>query len=363
MGTDEENARRLRARELAAQAARAGDETGWFETLYAEAEAGRTVVPWADGEPNPHLVEWAGRGPADGTGRRALVVGCGLGYDAEYLAGLGYTVTAFDIAPTATERAVRENPGTKVTYVTADLLALPASWAAAFDLVFEAYTVQPLYGPVRARALAALSVPVAPGGTLLVIARATNDPDPDRDPATMPWPLTRAELNLAGGPLRLAAAEQFLDQEDPPKLRWRAEFRRDATKTTAPKITPFLMFEGNAEEAMTFYVSLFRDAEVVSITRYGADGPGREGSVQRATFALAGTRFMCIDSPAPHDFTFTPAVSLYVQCENQAEIDRLFAALAERGTELMPLGDYGFSSRFGWVNDRFGVSWQLDLPE
>lgn len=128
------------------------------------------------------------------------------------------------------------------------------------------------------------------------------------------------------------------------------------------KITTFLMFEGNAEEAMTFYLSLFDDAEIISITRYGADGPGADGSVQHASFSLAGKRFMCIDSPAKHEFTFTPSISLFVQCEDEAEIDRLYAALAEQGTELMPLGDYGFSPKFGWVNDRFGVSWQLNLP-
>jgi predicted 3-demethylubiquinone-9 3-methyltransferase (glyoxalase superfamily) len=131
---------------------------------------------------------------------------------------------------------------------------------------------------------------------------------------------------------------------------------------TPQKITTFLMFEGNAEEAMTFYLSLFDDAEVISISRYGADGPGTEGSVQQATFTLAGQPFMCIDSPVKHGFTFTPAMSLFVQCADEAELDRRYAALAEQGTELMPLGDYGFSARFGWVNDRFGVSWQLNLP-
>jgi SAM-dependent methyltransferase len=229
VGIDEENARRLRARELAAQAAGAGDATGWFEQLYAEAETGGAVVPWADGDANPHLTEWASASEQRlaGAGKRALVVGCGLGYDAEFLAGLGYAVTAFDVAPTAIERAVRENPGSLVAYVTADLLALPRDWAGAFDLVVEAYTVQPLFGVVRERALAALYGPVAPGGTLLVIARATNEPAPERDPAMMPWALTRRELDQAGGPLRLVAVEQFLDEEDPPKLRWRAEFRRD----------------------------------------------------------------------------------------------------------------------------------------
>jgi 2-polyprenyl-3-methyl-5-hydroxy-6-metoxy-1,4-benzoquinol methylase len=229
VGIDEENAVRRRARELAARAAGTGDETGWFERLYAEAETGRAVVPWADGDANPHLAQWAAAAGERlaGAGKRALVVGCGLGYDAEFLAGLGYEVTAFDVAPTAIERAVRENPGTRVAYVTADLLDLPRDWAGAFDLVVEAYTVQPLYGPVRGRALAALHEPVAPGGSLLVIARATNDPDPARDASMMPWALTRRELELAGGPLRLVTVEQFLDDEDPPKLRWRAEFRRE----------------------------------------------------------------------------------------------------------------------------------------
>jgi predicted 3-demethylubiquinone-9 3-methyltransferase (glyoxalase superfamily) len=131
---------------------------------------------------------------------------------------------------------------------------------------------------------------------------------------------------------------------------------------SSQKITTFLLFEGNAEEAMTFYVSLFDDAEVVSVGRYGADGPGAEGTVQHATFSLAGQQFMCIDSPAKHEFTFTPAISLFVQCESEAELDRLYAALGEQGMELMPVGDYGFSPKFGWVNDRFGVSWQLNLP-
>ena len=131
---------------------------------------------------------------------------------------------------------------------------------------------------------------------------------------------------------------------------------------TPQKITTFLMFEGNAEEAMTFYLSLFADAEVVNISRYGAEGPGAEGSVQQATFTLAGQPFMCIDSPMKHGFTFTPAISLFVQCADEAELDQLYAALAKGGAELMPLGNYGFSPKFGWVNDRFGVSWQLNLP-
>jgi SAM-dependent methyltransferase len=147
VGIEEERRLRARARALAAEAAAAGDETGWFERLYTEAEAGDAVVPWADGEPNPHLAAWAARERLDGTGRRALVVGCGLGYDAEFLARLGYTVTGFDVAPTAIERAVRENPGSAVEYVTADLLALPA--APPLALLAKSGTA---HGPVAARA-------------------------------------------------------------------------------------------------------------------------------------------------------------------------------------------------------------------
>lgn len=128
------------------------------------------------------------------------------------------------------------------------------------------------------------------------------------------------------------------------------------------QVTPFLMFEGKAEEAMDFYVSLFPDSEVVSIVRYGPGQPGAEGSVMHAVFTVAGQRVMCIDSPAKHGFTFTPSFSLFVDCESEEELDRLFAALSEGGATMMPLGDYGFSRRFGWCADRFGVSWQLNLP-
>jgi predicted 3-demethylubiquinone-9 3-methyltransferase (glyoxalase superfamily) len=129
--------------------------------------------------------------------------------------------------------------------------------------------------------------------------------------------------------------------------------------STSPKITTFLMFQGKAEEAMTFYLSLFDDAEVVSIKRYGPGEAGAEGSVEHATFTLAGQRLMCMDSSVSHAFTFTPAISLYVECDTEGEIDRIYAALVEKGAELMPLGSYGFSAKFGWLVDRFGVSWQL----
>ena len=128
------------------------------------------------------------------------------------------------------------------------------------------------------------------------------------------------------------------------------------------KVTTFLMFQGKAEEALTLYTSLFKDAEVLAVSRYGAGEPGVEGTVKHARFTLAGQEFMCTDSAVRHDFTFTPAISLYVECDSEDEIDSLYAALGDGGGALMPLGSYGIGSKFGWVSDRFGVSWQLSLP-
>lgn len=128
------------------------------------------------------------------------------------------------------------------------------------------------------------------------------------------------------------------------------------------KVTPFLMFQdGNAEEAMNFYTSLIKDSEITNIVRYGANGPGDEGTVMHATFTLKGQEFMCIDSNIKHQFTFTPSFSIYLTCSTEEEIDTLYQKLKEGGGELMPLGNYGFSKKFGWINDRFGVSWQLTL--
>ena len=127
-------------------------------------------------------------------------------------------------------------------------------------------------------------------------------------------------------------------------------------------IRPFLMFEGQAEEAMNLYLSLFPRARVDSITRYGPEGPGPEGSVQLAAFTVADQPVMCIDSHVSHDFGFTPSFSFFVDVASEEELSALAAALGEGGTVLMPLDNYGFSRKFTWLNDRFGVSWQLNLP-
>ena len=127
------------------------------------------------------------------------------------------------------------------------------------------------------------------------------------------------------------------------------------------KITTFLMFNGRAEEAMNLYTSLFKQSEILGITRYGAKEAGAEGTVQHASFTLNGQEFMCIDSNAPHQFTFTPSMSLYARCNTEDEIDSVFAKLSQGGQVHMELDRYPFSEKFGWLSDKFGVSWQLNL--
>jgi predicted 3-demethylubiquinone-9 3-methyltransferase (glyoxalase superfamily) len=132
------------------------------------------------------------------------------------------------------------------------------------------------------------------------------------------------------------------------------------TVTTAK---PFLMFQGGvAQAALDLYFATFPDSRMVRVERYAEGGPGPAGTIKVAVFTLCGREFMCSDSPVAHAFTFTPASSTFVDFDSAEELDRTFRILAEGGKALMPLNNYGFSRRFGWVVDRFGVSWQLNLP-
>jgi predicted 3-demethylubiquinone-9 3-methyltransferase (glyoxalase superfamily) len=134
----------------------------------------------------------------------------------------------------------------------------------------------------------------------------------------------------------------------------------DATVASpVAKITPLLTFAGKAESAVNFYVALFKKSELISIDRYGPEGPGQEGSVRIAEFTLCGQRLLCIDSPVKQGWTFTPAISLYVEDADETVVESYFAALSKQGKVFMPLAKYPFSQKFGWVQDKFGVSWQL----
>lgn len=127
-------------------------------------------------------------------------------------------------------------------------------------------------------------------------------------------------------------------------------------------VRPFLMFQdGNAQAALDFYFATFPDSRMVQIERYTQDEPAPAGTIKVATFTLCGREFMCADSPIKHNFSFTPANSIFVEFDSASELERVFILLSARGQVLMPLDNYGFSQRFGWVTDQFGVSWQLNL--
>jgi predicted 3-demethylubiquinone-9 3-methyltransferase (glyoxalase superfamily) len=125
------------------------------------------------------------------------------------------------------------------------------------------------------------------------------------------------------------------------------------------KIVPFLWFDNQAEEAARLYVSIFGNSRIVDTARYGEAGPGPEGSVMTVTFQLEGLEFAGLNGGP--EFTFSPALSFFVNCDTQQEIERLWQNLREDGKVFMELDEYTFSSQFGWVQDRFGVSWQLNL--
>jgi SAM-dependent methyltransferase len=198
------------------------EATAWFERLYADAEEGRAEVPWAQLVPSPLLVDWAETMELAGDGAPALVVGCGYGDDAEYVASRGFSVTAFDISPSAIHGAHERFPETAVGYTVADLFELPAAWHRAFAFVVEIFTVQALPVALRPAATAAVAGTVARNGRLFVVARTHEEGD-DEGP---PWPLTREELDLFGRDgLRLEQVER-VPRPDGVTSWWRAEFRR-----------------------------------------------------------------------------------------------------------------------------------------
>ena len=128
-------------------------------------------------------------------------------------------------------------------------------------------------------------------------------------------------------------------------------------------IAPFLMFQGQAEAALTYYIQVFGSGQIVSMERWPEGAPNVEpGTVKTAVAEVAGLTIMASDNAVDHGFTFTPSLSLFATMESEDEIKRVCATLLDGGEALMPLGDYGFSKQFAWVKDRYGVSWQLNLP-
>jgi SAM-dependent methyltransferase len=216
---------RIRTRELAAEYIRKGDPLGWSEALYQEAKSGDGTVPWADGEPNPRLLEFWKARPMETAGKRALVIGSGFGDDSEQLAAWGFKTTGFDISKTAVEATKKRHPETRVEYVVADLFDPPASWLHSFDFVLEVYTVQALPSPLRPGAIEKIAQFVAPGGRLLAIARGCAEHEPEGEGP--PWPLTRAELDgFQRAGLEEESFEDYTEPEPPWVRRFRALYRR-----------------------------------------------------------------------------------------------------------------------------------------
>jgi len=122
---------------------------------------------------------------------------------------------------------------------------------------------------------------------------------------------------------------------------------KSKAESSMQKINPFLWFDGKAEEAMNFYVSIFKNSKVVNVTRYGEGGPGPKGTVMSATFELEGQKFLALNGGP--QFTFSPAISFFVNCETQQEVDELWEKLSEGGEK----------QRCGWLKDKYGLSWQI----
>ena len=214
-----------RADRLAATAVAAGEPTAWFERLYAGALRGQSAMPWDRSDPNQLLVQWSTERSLSGSGEPAMVVGCGLGADAEYVAALGFRTTAIDVSESAISIARARHPGSQVEYRPANALHLPSEWHRAFDLVVEIYTVQALPLSLRVDVIAAVADLVADGGTLIVIQAARRDiAEPPNGP---PWPLHRSEIDrFTNEGLRPVRVELVEAEWSNLGGHWRAEFTR-----------------------------------------------------------------------------------------------------------------------------------------
>jgi SAM-dependent methyltransferase len=219
-----DNARRARMRALSAEANAAGSPAGWFDQFYQEANGDPAAVPWMDLAPHPYLVDWLESNLHPGPDSRALVVGCGGGDDAAYLDEQGWSVTAFDIAPTAVAWAKQRFADRDITWAVADATEPLEAWRGQFDLIVEIYTLQTLPSPLRRQLLEQISGCLAPGGIVIIICRGREEVDPEGE---LPWKLTWNELD---GPLTPAleriANDDLLDDETPPQRRFRAVYRR-----------------------------------------------------------------------------------------------------------------------------------------
>lgn len=167
------------------------DFTGWFDVIYARAAEGKGSPGWAHMEAHPQLVSWAVDIDLQGAGKTALVVGCGLGDDAEFLAERGFAVTAFDISGNAIASCKKRFPNTNVDYQVMDLFKLPHSWRGKFDFVLESRTIQALPYDWHEDSIAAIASTIADAGQIVVLCFGR---EPEENVGGIPWALSREEL-------------------------------------------------------------------------------------------------------------------------------------------------------------------------
>jgi SAM-dependent methyltransferase len=216
---------RERTKEIADEFAAKGDVFGWFDALYSEAEGNTENIPWADMEPNRFLADFAAKKSLTGNGRKALVVGCGLGDDARFLYDLGFKVSAFDISPTAIDWARKLHKNTDIQFKVMDLFKPDPEWLGKFDLVVEVYTIQPLPLELRPKVIDAISNFVGQNGRLIVVTRGRENSEETGD---LPWALSFEDLSQfdSNGLKQIYFEEVFDDSEEEAKRRFVVEYER-----------------------------------------------------------------------------------------------------------------------------------------
>ncbi len=215
---------RTKARQLAAKFIQQNDPTGWFEELYSQAKGDSQEVPWTDLTVNPNLVQWLDANHIQGADQTALVVGSGLGDDAEALSKIGFEVTGFDIAPSAIAWCQKRFPVSRVKYVVADALKFEKSWENKFDFILEAYTLQSVPDYIRHEIMKNMTEYLRPLGTLLVICRGREITEEVND---LPYPLTKEELTLFEElGLKNITFEDYIDKKNSPVRRFRIQYTK-----------------------------------------------------------------------------------------------------------------------------------------
>lgn len=202
------------------------DPTGWFDSIYKNVEGDYKAVFWADLEPSEYLVDWIKNNPSEKEKPTAIVIGCGVGDDAEALSKFGYKVIGFDISPNAIKLCKNRYPKTKVDYQVADLFDYPKEWYQNFDLVYECNTIQVLPGQYRIKARKAISNLLAPLGNVLVSCRSRKKGEQKDD---IPLPLDKEEISqfVKTDKLQETMFISYNDKQNPPVPHFFAVYKRN----------------------------------------------------------------------------------------------------------------------------------------